>query len=193
MKNNLWLLIFSFIFLLPAFPGVIKKYEFGDYTSNTLIEKASLCLKESDWKGVDIYTQKCIQLYTGQALRMQKQLKDYPEDNASLSYWALNHVAYSHFLRAEMYTQTAKYKRAYREYEIPVKKYYFSKCFDPSKNSFWKIAQVCQSRMSKMMTSFGKAYFGENDPGNDRQNNLNKKVEMKTKEMRKLPGVNPVN
>lgn len=193
MKNNRILVLFlCLIFVLPAYSKV-KRYEFGDYSSNTLIEKASACLNDSDWKGVELYTDKCIQLYRGQAIRMQNQLKDYPDDNASLTYWALNHVAYAHYIRAEMYSKTGKHKKAYKEYEIPVKKFKFSKCFDPSQNIFWKIADECQSRMSKMINTFGKDFFGVSDQGDNTSNNQTRKVEMKTKEMRKLPNLNTTN
>ncbi|EKE27156.1 MAG: hypothetical protein ACD_4C00019G0001, partial [uncultured bacterium (gcode 4)] len=153
-------IIFIILFYINncAFSKVLK-YDFGNCSSNTLIEKAANCLKDADWEGVDIYTDKCIQLYTVQAVRMQNDLKDFPEDNASLEFWALNHVAFCHFLKGEMYLSLDKPIKAYKEYSIVVKKYPFSICFDTDHNTFWKIAEVCRDKISNLENTFGKEYF----------------------------------
>jgi len=174
MKKNITIFIVVFITLIHiSFAG--GKYDFGDFSSNTLIIKASEALEKKDWKAVKVYAEKCIQLYKSQAKNMQRKLKDFPGDNESFNLWALNHVAYSHFLLGEMYMAKGKVNKAYREFSAPIKKYKYAKCFDPAQNVFWKISDRCSSKQARLEGEYGEDRF---------------KKGSKSVKMRKLPVLN---
>ena len=84
-------------------PSVVYAYNFGDYRSVTLATKAWKALEEGDIEAVLAYTNKCLELYSEQAKKMQSSLTDYPKgtDQEIFGYWALNDVATNLFIQAE--------------------------------------------------------------------------------------------
>ena len=158
MKLNI--IIFIFLLLpLNCFAKKIRQFDFGDCSSNTLIVKASEALESGDLEAACAFADKCITLYSTQARRMQNKLKKIPGDNACLEFWALNHVAYFHYLKGEIYIKLNEPKKAYKEFKIPIKDYSFSKCFDPGKNSFWMISEQCKTKLMELENKFGKEMF----------------------------------
>ena len=83
--------------------GNAAAYNFGDYRSETLASKAWNSLNENDLESVLAYTNKCIELYGEQAVKMQDSLTDFAQgpDDHIFSYWALNDVATSLFIQGE--------------------------------------------------------------------------------------------
>lgn len=116
-------------------------YDFGDYTSATLMAKAWEALEQEDIKKVLGYTDECIKLYADRAREMQAELSDYPkgEDEEIFAYWALNDVATAHFIRARAYLTAGKDEDARREFQTILDEFSYGQCWDP-KGWFWKPA-----------------------------------------------------
>jgi hypothetical protein len=149
-----WVLFGIFFLILGShFSLEAKNYDYGDFTSNTLITKASGALDAEDWDTLDAYTTKCIRLYQGEARRMQKKLKSFLAADVAHSQWALNHVAYSHFLRGQMFEKQKKLSKSSEEYATCIRKYGFAQAWDPKTNAFWKIAQEAQKSLNRLKNS----------------------------------------
>lgn len=114
-------------------------YDFGDYTSSTLVIRAWEALKNEDLTLVLGYTDKCIQLYENRAHEMQLSLSEYPigSDKTLFGYWALNDIATAYFIRGRAYMQKGKTQEAIKEFETVRDEFSFGQCWDP-RGWWWK-------------------------------------------------------
>jgi len=90
-----------------------SKLDFGDYSSSFLTTKAWQAMSSSDTKSVIKYTDKVLELYEEEAKSMQKKLQSttnqYPfEKEVVFSYWALNDVGTSLFIKGETLRKSGK-------------------------------------------------------------------------------------
>ena len=76
-------------------------YDFGDFSSKTLMGKAWEALAKSDYAAVEAYTKKCLDLYQAKAIEQSAGLTDVPSPARAFDYWALNDVATAHFVSAQ--------------------------------------------------------------------------------------------
>ncbi|MCA9399206.1 MAG: tetratricopeptide repeat protein [Candidatus Omnitrophica bacterium] len=147
-------IIFVFCVLLmlysrTAWPADIdynpKNYDYGDLASATLMTKAWNALENRDYPAVMAYTDRCLKMYSKEALQMQADLDTLPKGDPEhiASYWALNDVATSLFLQAEVYVKLNDFESAERIYNKLIKEYRFGQCWDP-KGWFWQPAQAAK-------------------------------------------------
>lgn len=136
-------------------------YNFGDFRSETLATKAWKALKEGDLEGVLAYTNKCIELYAGEARKMQNSLTDYAQGENSdiFKYWALNDVATSYFIQGEAYRQAGKNDDAVAAYQKVVDDFSFGQTWD-TKGWFWKPAKAAAEKIA-MIKSGSTLDFGD--------------------------------
>ncbi len=114
-------------------------YNYGDYRSETLTIKAWKALEDRDLNAVLAYTNKCIELYSKEAGKMQKTLSDYPTgDKKIFSYWALNDVATCLYIKGEALRRTKRMDEAKTAFERIVNEFYYAQCYDVNKKTFWK-------------------------------------------------------
>ena len=116
-------------------------FDFGDYTSSTLMKKAWKALEKEDVGLALGYVDKCIKLYGPRALQMQAALDDYPESSNDevFSYWALNDVATAHFIKARVYMIEGKDSEMIREFQTIRDELSYGQCWDP-RGWWWKPA-----------------------------------------------------
>ncbi len=114
-------------------------FDFGDYTSSTLVMKAWKALEEENVTLVFGYVDKCIKLYGMRAREMQSALDHYPEDSDSeiFSYWALNDVATAHFIKAKAYMIEGKDSEMIHEFKTIRDELFYGQCWDP-RGWWWK-------------------------------------------------------
>jgi len=114
-------------------------YDFGDYTSWTLVTRAWEALRDENLTLVLGYTDKCIHLYEDRAREMQASLSDYPtgNDEKLFSYWALNDIATAHFIRGRAFMLEGKTEEAIHEFEIVRDEFSLGQCWDP-RGWWWK-------------------------------------------------------
>ncbi|MBZ0166584.1 MAG: tetratricopeptide repeat protein [Candidatus Omnitrophica bacterium] len=127
--------------------------DFGDYSSMTLMVLAWKALDEGDIEAVLAYTNKCIELYTEDAARMQKELTEIPggEPASIHAYWALNDVATAHFIQAEAYFKSDMLDKAKEAYQQVLDHYPYAQCWDP-RGWFWKVGAGATEKI-KMIDS----------------------------------------
>lgn len=122
--------------------------DFGDYSSSYLTTQAWKSLAGDDTKSVLAYTDKVIELYANKAKEMQGSLTEYPWESKDkiFSYWALNDVGTSFFIKGEALKKAGREKEAYDAYKKLVDDFYYSQCWDP-KGWFWKPAEAAQEAL----------------------------------------------
>ena len=155
------LIIITAVFTLAVSADVYAAYNFGDYRSETLTTKAWESLKEGNLDAVLAYTNKCIELYAGQAKKMQDSLQAYPQGSNEqiFSYWALNDVATSLFIQGEAYRKTSKLNESKEAYKRVVNEFSYGQAWDPQ-GWFWKPAEASKEKLA-MLESGSKLDFGD--------------------------------
>ena len=123
-------------------------YDFGDYTSMTLTVKAWGALGAKDYYAVELYTNKCIDLFEKDALKQQAGLSDYPDTKADENsndildvhenFWALNDVATCHFIMGKALTEQGKQEEAKKHFERVINDLNYAQCWDPQ-GWFWQV------------------------------------------------------
>lgn len=131
-----------------AYPTTASAYNFGDMKSMTLIGKAWNALNQNDTEAVLAYTNKCLELYSEQAKKMQGGLTDFVKGtNEEIhSYWALNDVATALFIQGEAYRKAGKNDEAKSAYEKLINEYGFGQCWDPQ-GWFWKPSDTAKEKL----------------------------------------------
>lgn len=126
--------------------------DFGDYTSSFMTTQAWKALDVEDYASAMAYTDKVIEMYSDQAKKMQSSLTEYPWESKDkiFSYWALNDVGTSLFIKAEALKRQGKEDEAQQLYSTLVNDYYFAQCWDP-KGWFWKPAEAAQQELDDLV------------------------------------------
>jgi tetratricopeptide (TPR) repeat protein len=127
--------------------------DFGDYRSVTLVVKAWEALEENKLREVLAYTNMCIKLYSQQAAKMQRGLKDYTSGNNDEIHanWALNDVATAYFIKAEAYRLEGQMEKAKIAYQKIIDEYKFGQCWDPL-GWFWKPVESAKNMLDVIST-----------------------------------------
>jgi len=117
--------------------------DFGDYTSESLTTKAWVALKEDKLDEVLAYVGKTLELYEAKAKEMQASLKEYPWESKDkiFSFWALNDVGTSLFIRGEAFKKAGKIKEAKESYKKLVDEFSYAQSWDPQ-GWFWKPSEA---------------------------------------------------
>jgi len=143
-----------------ALPAPAAAYNFGDYRSETLVGKAWRALGENDLEAVLAFTNKCMELYDGQARKMQASLTDYAtgSNDEIFAYWALNDVATALFIQGEAYRKAGMEEKAKEAYKKLIDDYTYGQCWDAG-GWFWKPAEAAKEKLA-MIESGSNLDFG---------------------------------
>ena len=97
-------------FAAPA--ASAARLDFSDYSSSTITNKAWGALSARNHEAAIAYTSKCIEMFKGKAVEMQKVLTAAPTDkDQTFAQWALNDVGTCYYLRAKAYEAKASKRR----------------------------------------------------------------------------------
>lgn len=142
-------------------PSVVEAYNFGDFRSETLVAKAWGALEEGDIEGVLAYSNKALELYGEQAVKMQESLNDYVEgpNDAIFANWALNDVATALFIQGEAYRKVEMMDEAKATYSKIVDEFTYAQTYD-ARGWFWKPAEASQEKLA-MLESGSSLDFGD--------------------------------
>jgi tetratricopeptide (TPR) repeat protein len=126
-------------------------WDFGDYSSSQLVQKAWAALAANDLKAVEAYSNKTVELYAGKAKDMQASLKEYPWESKekTMSYWALNDVGTALFILGEAYQNAGKKDDATKAYKRVINEFFYSQCWDPG-GWFWKPSEAAQQKLGEL-------------------------------------------
>jgi len=161
MKKGILALILLVAGIGFVHPTTAAAYNYGDFRSETLATKSWIALNDGDIEAVLAYTNKCLELYSEQAKKMQNSLNEYPEgENEDIfAYWALNDVATSLFIQGEAYRKAEKNEEALEAYKKVVDEYTYGQSWDP-KGWFWKPAEAAKEKIA-MIESGSSLDFGD--------------------------------
>jgi tetratricopeptide (TPR) repeat protein len=130
-----------------------KYYDFGDYSSSTLMMLAWKALDEENPQAVELYTNKCIELYSQKAHQMQRQLQKVPKGTKEeiLAWWALNDVATAYFIQGESYFRSDQLAKAKEAYQRVLEEFPSAQCWDP-RGWFWIVADGAKEKIKMIDT-----------------------------------------
>jgi len=143
-----------------ALPAPADAYNYGDYRSETLVGKAWKALGENDLEAVLAFTNKCVELYDGQARKMQASLTDFATGGKDeiFAYWALNDIATGTFIQAEAYRKAGMDDEAMEAYQKLIDDYGYGQCWDVG-GWFWKPSEAAKEKLA-MLESGSNLDFG---------------------------------
>ncbi len=124
-------------------------FDFGDYSSEYLTNKAWEGLDKKDYRQVEVYAQKCIYLYEKQAKSQKASLNDFAKDSFIPYYWSLNNVGTCYFILGEAHLAQKRYDDAKKMYQEVLDNYPYSRCWD-LRGWFWKVSEVAKERLKKI-------------------------------------------
>lgn len=126
---------------------------FGDFRSETLVNKAWQALADDDIEAVLAYTNKVEELYGEQARNMQKSLTEYAtgSDDQVFAYWALNDMATALFIQGEAYRKVDMTDEAKESYLRVINEFNFGQTYD-AKGFFWKPVEAAKEKLTILET-----------------------------------------
>ncbi|HEX4085404.1 MAG TPA: hypothetical protein VHY22_10870 [Chthoniobacteraceae bacterium] len=136
----------------PAASSSPTNLDFGDFKSSTLTAKAWKALGDKDYASAMGYTQKCIDMFKGQAVQMQKGLTAEPDTSDKekvFANWALNDVGTCYFIQAKALEDQGNTKDALADYKFLADNLSYAKCWD-TKGWFWSPAGAAKERVSAL-------------------------------------------
>ncbi len=142
--------------------AVAGEVDFGDYTSETLTTNAWRAMDRGDYATAVIYTDKCIELYEEEALKMQadihlkRQTQDVKRKQTNqevFNNWALNDVGTSYFIKGEALVNMGKEEEAVEAYKVVMNQLYYAKTYDPQ-GWFWSPAEGAKKKVVMLSQDF---------------------------------------
>lgn len=126
-----------------------SKYDFSDSSHWNLTVSAWEHMAQKDYEGTFAYAQKCIELYEDKAKEAAKSMHNFIGFGHEDDYAVVNDVATSHYIMGEAYMKMGDTANAQKEFELVIKEYPYSQCWDP-KGWFWKVAEVSKKNIEKI-------------------------------------------
>ncbi len=124
-------------------------YDFGNYTTETLTIKAWKSWDREDYRGVELYANKCIELWAARAREMQKKMQGFARGSFIPYYWAVNDIGTCHFILAMTYQKQKQFAKAHQMYQTVIDDFAYAQCWDP-RGHYWKVAEVSQERLDEL-------------------------------------------
>jgi predicted negative regulator of RcsB-dependent stress response len=140
-------------------PGAV---DFGNYTSETLTTNAWRAMDRGDYATALIYTDKCIELYKDEALKMQADIhvkrqhadvKKKQTNQEVFANWALNDVGTSYFIKGEALMNMGKEEEAVEAYKVVMNQLYYANTYDPQ-GWFWSPAEAATKKVVTLSQDF---------------------------------------
>ncbi len=123
--------------------------DYGDSSSQTLLNKAWRASKKKNYPELLAYTQRCIDLYGDEGRSMNAELTDFEPEPTAAQKWALNDVGTCLFIMAHAYEDMDMYAEATQAYRTLAEDYTFAQSWDP-KGWFWRPADGAARKAEKM-------------------------------------------
>lgn len=157
MKTTLFLqsmfaVLAAVILPLPALAqeSNTKGLDYGDYSPSTLRMKASAAFDNGDYRVALIYANKCITLFSKDALAQQAALTEMPTDkDVVFKQWALNDVGVAYLLKGQALEGQDNKIGALEAYQFLIEKLPYAQCWDPA-GWFWSPVELAKERVASL-------------------------------------------
>jgi len=87
----------------------------------------------------------CMEWYGAKALEQNSSLSNFPNRGTEKEYQALNDVGTCQFIKGESLMNNGRKEEAIAHFESTIKDYKWAQAWDPSRGSFWSIAEKSQA------------------------------------------------
>lgn len=121
--------------------------DFGDYTSETLTTRAWKAYQAREYTAVELYVNKCLELYTDAALKMQAEMDDFAPRGQESDYWALNDVATCLLIRGKSLQRQRRNRDAATAFSQIIDRYPYAQCWNPN-GHYWRVADAARRSLS---------------------------------------------
>ncbi len=128
---------------------VSANLDYGDSSSQTLLNKAWRASKRKRYPELLAYTQRCVELYGEEGRQMNAELSDFEPEPTAAQKWALNDVGTCLFIMAHAYEDLGRYQDATRTYKMLAEDFTYAQSWDP-KGWFWRPADGAARKAEKM-------------------------------------------
>jgi hypothetical protein len=143
----------AFAMILPVSaqvpPAETPKYDFGDFKSSTLTEKAWGAFGKKDYAAAKAYAGKCREMYQEEALKQQGTLEAVAPKEKAFDYWALNDVGTCTLILGNSLEALGDKAAALEAFKFLSEKLTFAQCWDP-KGWFWQPAAAAKQRVAAL-------------------------------------------
>ncbi len=168
VKKSLWLIIFAFFIFSPV-QGLAQEMDVmtaatrktNKIPSSELVRMAWEASSKSDIKELNRVVTLCLELYEDEAKRLQSELNTFPKLKEADQYQVLNDVGTCLFIQAELLMNTGQTELAIEAFENVIEEYPLSQSWDPSRGSFWSIAEKSQVSIDRLEGRFKGAQFAQ--------------------------------
>lgn len=123
--------------------------DYGDSSSQTLLNKAWRASKKKRYPELFAYTQRCVDLYGEEGRSMNAELTDFEPEPTASQKWALNDVGTCLFIMAHAYEDLKMYADATQAYRALAEDYTYAQAWDP-KGWFWRPAEGAARKAEKI-------------------------------------------
>jgi beta-glucuronidase len=129
--------------------------------SSELVRLAWEASSESDIKKVNKIVARCLELYEDEAKRLQAELNTFPKLSEADKYAVLNDVGTCLFIQAELLMNTGQTELAIEAFQNVINEYPLAQSWDPSRGSYWSIAEKSRASINKLQGKHKGAQFAK--------------------------------
>jgi len=126
------------------------------HDSSEIVRLSWKASTEGDIKALNALTDEAIKDYGTQAQALASHLSNFPARDKIGDYKIMTDVATSLFIHAEATMKQGKIDQATKEFKKIIAQYPWAQAFDPSRGSYWSIAEKSQSSINTMEGKAGE-------------------------------------
>jgi len=138
-------------FILIAFLLMAAPYaQAQDRSSSEIVSLAWAASNKGDIKTLSALVDEILKGYGDKAKALSAQLSNFPPRDKSAAYKVMSDVATTLFIKAETYMHQGKNDEATAQFKNIIAQYPWSQSFDPSRGSYWSVAEKSQDSIDVM-------------------------------------------
>ena len=105
---------------------------------------------QGDLKAISALADQILKIYGAQAKKLSSQLNSFPSRDKVGDYKVMSDVATTLFIKAETLMHKGQNDEATAEFKQIIVRYPWAQCFDPSRGSYWSVAEKSQDSIDVM-------------------------------------------
>ncbi len=119
-------------------------------SSSEIVQSAWKASKDGDVKTLTDLVDEITKTYGEKAKVLAAQLSTFPTHDKIDDYKIMSDVATAMFIKAEAFMHQGKNDEAIKQFKNIIAQYPWAQCFDPSRGSYWSVAEKSQSSIDVM-------------------------------------------
>ncbi len=119
-------------------------------SSDDLLRDAWAASSHNNYSLLDETINKLLAQYEGQAMALESGLTAFPSRDKIGDYKVMNNIATALFVQAEALMHEGKSDDAVKAFKELIKKYPYAQSWDPSRGSYWSVAEKSQESVDKL-------------------------------------------